>query len=67
MTEQNTTPENTKSQDAARQDAAPQDENKLIAERKQKLAGIRAQGQAFPNDFRRDAYAADLQARFADA
>ena len=66
MTEHNTTPENTKSQDAARQDAAPQDENKLIAERKQKLAGIRAQGQAFPNDFRRDAYAADLQARFAD-
>jgi len=57
MTDQNTTPET----------AAPQDDNKLIAERKQKLAAIREQGQAFPNDFRRDAYAADLQARFADA
>ncbi len=56
MTDQNITPET----------AAPQDENKLIAERKQKLAGLREKGNAFPNDFRRDAYAADLQARFAE-
>ncbi len=40
------------------------DENKLIAERKQKLAELREVGQAFPNDFRRDAYCADLQDRF---
>ncbi|MDP1776298.1 MAG: lysine--tRNA ligase, partial [Moraxellaceae bacterium] len=40
------------------------DVNKLIAERKQKLAAIREQGQAFPNDFRRDALASDLHARF---
>ena len=32
-----------------------QDVNKLIAERKHKLAGLREQGNAFPNDFRRDA------------
>jgi len=47
--------------------AAPAvDENKLIAERKQKLSEMREQGNAFPNDFRRDAYAADLQTRFAE-
>ena len=38
--------------------------NKLIAERKQKLAAIRESGQAFPNDFRRDALATDLHSRF---
>jgi lysyl-tRNA synthetase class 2 len=42
------------------------DENKLIAERKQKLAELRDAGQAFPNDFRRDAYCTDLQDRFGD-
>jgi lysyl-tRNA synthetase class 2 len=41
----------------------PQDENAIIAERRQKLAALRAQGQAFPNDFRRTALAADLHAR----
>ena len=34
------------------------DENQIIAERRAKLAALRAQGQAFPNDFRRDALAA---------
>jgi lysyl-tRNA synthetase, class II len=43
------------------------DENKLIAERRAKLAAIRAQGVAFPNDFRRDAYAGDLQRQHAGA
>ena len=42
----------------------PQDENKLIAERRQKLASLREQGVAFPNDFRRTAYAGDLQTQF---
>ncbi|MDP2228778.1 MAG: lysine--tRNA ligase [Moraxellaceae bacterium] len=43
----------------------PVDENKLIAERKHKLAEIRAEkGNAFPNDFRRDALATDLHERF---
>jgi lysyl-tRNA synthetase class 2 len=36
------------------------DENHLIAERRAKLARIRERGIAFPNDFRRDALAADL-------
>ena len=44
----------------------PQDENKLIAERRAKLTVLREQGQAFPNDFRRDAEAGDLQQRFSD-
>ncbi|MDO9225418.1 MAG: lysine--tRNA ligase [Pseudomonadota bacterium] len=39
-----------------------QDENQIIAERREKLAGIRAQGIAFPNDFAREDYAADLHA-----
>lgn len=38
-----------------------QDDNKLIAERRQKLAAIREEGNAFPNEFRRDILAADLQ------
>src|SRR5258706_5064995 len=49
-------------------DETPQapDENKLIAERRHKLAGLRAQGIAFPNDFAPDAFAGDLQGEFAD-
>lgn len=43
-----------------------QDENKLIAERRAKLAAIREQRQAFPNTFRRDSYAQDLQDRFGE-
>ncbi len=43
------------------------DDNALIAERRAKLAALRGQGIAFPNDFRRDAYADDLQAEYADA
>jgi lysyl-tRNA synthetase, class II len=41
---------------------APIDENQIIAERRGKLAALRARGQAYPNDFRRDALAADLHA-----
>ena len=41
----------------------PLDENKLIAERREKLAAIRAQGGvAFPNDFKPAHRAADLVA-----
>jgi lysyl-tRNA synthetase class 2 len=40
------------------------DENALIAERRAKLARLRAAGTAFPNDFRRDALAADLHATY---
>jgi lysyl-tRNA synthetase, class II len=42
----------------------PVDENQIIAERRGKLTALRAHGHAFPNDFRRDALAADLHAAF---
>ncbi|WP_045767425.1 lysine--tRNA ligase [Xanthomonas albilineans] len=42
------------------------DENSLIAERRAKLAALRAQGVAYPNDFRRSDFAGDVQAEFAD-
>jgi lysyl-tRNA synthetase class 2 len=44
----------------------PLDENKLIAERRGKLAELRSGGNAFPNDFRRTAMAADLQREFRE-
>jgi lysyl-tRNA synthetase class 2 len=43
------------------------DDNRLIAERRAKLAALRERGPAFPNDFRRDALAADLHRVFDDA
>jgi lysyl-tRNA synthetase class 2 len=45
----------------------PQDENALIAERRAKLAALRGQGVAYPNDFRRRHYAGDLQDGYEDA
>ena len=48
-------------------DHHPTDENALIAERRHKLAALRAQGTAFPNDFRRIDHAGDLQDEYADA
>jgi len=42
------------------------DENKLIAERRAKLANIREQGNAFPNDFRRNVLAGELHAEYGD-
>ena len=44
----------------------PQDENSIIAERRSKLDAIRAKGVAFPNDFRPQHKAADLQAQYGD-
>jgi lysyl-tRNA synthetase class 2 len=44
----------------------PLDENKLIAERRAKLDKLRAAGQAFPNDFRRDALADDLLTAYGE-
>jgi lysyl-tRNA synthetase class 2 len=41
-----------------------QDENKLIAERRSKLDALREQGNAFPNDFRRNAIAGELHQTF---
>ncbi|SAI42067.1 lysyl-tRNA synthetase [Bordetella ansorpii] len=49
------------------QTAAPaQDENRLIAERRVKLAKLREAGVAYPNDFVPDARAADLHAKYDD-
>ncbi|MFT3792529.1 MAG: lysine--tRNA ligase [Rudaea sp.] len=45
-------------------DEAKPDENKLIAERREKLRAIRARGVAFPNDFAPDSLAGDLHAEF---
>ena len=42
----------------------PQDENKLIAERRAKLNALREQGNAYPNDFRRNAIAEELHQTF---
>ena len=42
------------------------DENHLIAERRAKLAKIRERGIAFPNDFRRNALAADLLTAYGE-
>jgi lysyl-tRNA synthetase class 2 len=43
-----------------------QDENSLIAQRRAKLDALRARGNAFPNDFRRDAIAGELHAEYGD-
>ncbi len=52
------------------QDTTPEttlaEENKLVAERRGKLNDIRTKRNAFPNDFRRDAYAQDLQQELSD-
>ncbi|MGB5607117.1 MAG: lysine--tRNA ligase [Gammaproteobacteria bacterium] len=42
------------------------DENSLIAQRRAKLTAMRAAGNAFPNDFRRDAIAGELHAEYDD-
>jgi lysyl-tRNA synthetase, class II len=42
------------------------DENHLITERRAKLAKLRERGIAFPNDFRRDALAADLLTAYGE-
>ncbi|GIZ53562.1 lysine--tRNA ligase [Noviherbaspirillum aridicola] len=46
--------------------AAAQDENAIIAERRAKLAALREQGVAFPNDFRPQHKAADLHAQYGE-
>src|SRR3984957_18090305 len=42
------------------------DENHLIAERRAKLAKLRERGNPFPNDFRRNALAADLLTAYGE-
>ena len=45
-------------------EAPKKDENKLIAERRRKLGEQRARGNAYPNDFRRNALAEELHQSF---
>jgi len=40
--------------------------NALIEQRRSKLAALRQEGQAFPNDFRRDVMAGELHAEYGD-
>ena len=42
------------------------EEHKLISERRAKLQALRDQGQAFPNDFRRNVVAGELHARYGE-
>jgi len=42
----------------------PQDDNQIIAERRAKLARLRQQGPAYPNDFARTHHAGELQAKY---
>ena len=48
------------------QEPIQQDENQIIAERRAKLAELRKEGIAFPNDFDRTHMAADLQTLYGD-
>src|SRR5690348_7111837 len=51
--------------DAATDQNSPlPDENRLIAERREKLRALREKGIAFPNDFAPDAFLGDLQKEF---
>jgi len=44
----------------------PIDENKLIAQRREKLSAMRENGNAFPNDFRRDCLASECHLEYGD-
>jgi lysyl-tRNA synthetase class 2 len=46
--------------------AGQADENRLIAERRAKLAGLRKAGPVFPNDFRRNALAGEIHTGFGE-
>jgi len=47
-------------------DQIPQDEGEQIALRRAKLGELRAQGRPFPNDFRRNVVAGELQAEYGE-
>lgn len=48
------------------QDTSPQSDNKLIAQRREKLNALREQGFRFPNSFRPNTTIAEIQERFGD-
>jgi len=53
-------------QSTADEPLAPQDENKIIAERRAKLAKLREEGVAYPNDFARDQMAQKLDLSYSE-
>ena len=56
------------SQESTTPEQVPElDSNRLIEERRAKLAELRKAGQAYPNDFKPDAFAGALQREFAQA
>ncbi len=55
-----------RAQAAPASDTPAADENKIIAERREKLAALRQQGVAFPNDFRPTHQAAALHEQFGE-
>ncbi|TNF87480.1 MAG: lysine--tRNA ligase, partial [Gammaproteobacteria bacterium] len=48
------------------QDESQHDENRYIAQRRDKLAQLREQGQAYPNQFKRADFAADVHAQHGE-
>lgn len=58
--------EETKDQTTEQTHITQEDENKLIAQRRDKLNALRAVGNPFPNDFRRDSMAADIHAHYSE-
>ena len=54
------------SQNTENQEVEVQDENQLIALRREKLGEMREAGVAFPNDFKREFYAADLHKKYEE-
>ena len=53
--------------DTTRDDGQQSTEAQIIEQRRAKLAALREAGNAYPNDFRRDALAADVLRTYADA
>ena len=41
-------------------------DNEIVRRRREQLSALREQGDAYPNDFRRDALAAHLRARYGE-
>lgn len=59
-------PENTMSEQNNPQTEPQLDENQIIALRREKLHNIRKERNAYPNDFKRDSFAADLHTQYGE-
>ena len=54
------------SKDNDNKDNKDNKDNEIVRRRREQLSALREQGDAYPNDFRRDALAADLRARYGE-